>query len=211
MKRKPAELNLIEKMRWEPQNGFLRLDQHIRRLSRSADALGFRMNQDPVHNLNMSITGEHPLTVTLIMNYKGELDIQTEPFIAVESNTPWKLKLATKTKLSSADTFYRHKSSRREPYEAARAEYSIKEADEVILMNEKDEICEGTQTSIFVLQDDGSMLTPPLNSGILSGVLRADLIRNGKVRGQVITHEDLMGKKLYIGNSRLGLIAAQLI
>ncbi|MGG2477232.1 hypothetical protein ACNVD4_17815, partial [Rhizobium sp. BR5] len=73
MKRRPADLTLKETLRWEPQTGFQRIDQHMRRLLRSADALGFRAPVNAVQMLEKQVGGEKPLCVRLAMNYKGEL------------------------------------------------------------------------------------------------------------------------------------------
>ncbi|MGV1872823.1 aminotransferase class IV family protein [Agrobacterium rosae] len=211
MKRKPADLTLRETLRWEPDTGFRRLEQHLRRLLRSADALGFRAPADTVKALNAAVSGTAPLTVRVVMNYKGELDIAAEPFVPLQADAIWRVRIAQKTRLDSADTFYRHKSSRREPYDAARAEFSTKDADEVLLLNERGEICEGSTTSIFVEGAEGQLLTPPLDSGILPGVLRADLIRERRARGQALRPDDLKGRKLFVGNSLHGLVAAELV
>lgn len=211
MKRKPADLTLRETLRWEPQSGFQRIDQHMRRLLRSADALGFRAPVNAVQCLEKTVGGENPLCVKLVMNYKGELDIETAAFRPLQEDTVWRVRIATQTILDSADTFYRHKSSRREPYDAARAEFSAADADEVLLLNERGELCEGSSTSIFVKMPDGQLLTPPLDSGILPGVLRADLIRERKARGQALKPEDIAGRRLFVGNSLHGLIAAELV
>jgi 4-amino-4-deoxychorismate lyase len=211
MKRKPADLTLTETLRWEPGNGFQRLEQHLRRLARSADALGFRQPTDVRKALETEVKGDTTQRVKLLMNYKGQLDISVEPFAPLPNTAIWRLKLAQQTRLDSADTFYRHKSSRREPYEAARAEYSSDEADEVLLLNERGEVCEGASTSFFIAGPDGQLLTPPLDCGILPGVLRADLIRERKAKGQTIKPEDLQGRKIFVGNSLHGLIPAQLV
>ncbi|MES5047398.1 aminotransferase class IV family protein [Rhizobium nepotum] len=211
MKRKPADLTLRETLRWEPQSGFQRIEQHMRRLLRSADALGFRMPVNAVQVLEKKVGGENPLCVKLVMNYKGELDIETVDFRPFAKDTIWRVRIARQTTLDSADTFYRHKSSRREPYDAARAEFSTEEADEVLLLNERGELCEGSSTSIFVEMPDGQLLTPPLDSGILPGVLRADLIRERKARGQALKPQDIAGRRLFVGNSLHGLIAAELV
>lgn len=145
------------------------------------------------------------------MNYKGELDVDAADFQPLPQDTVWRVRIARQTTLDSADTFYRHKSSRREPYEAARAEFSATEADEVLLLNERGELCEGSSTSIFVETPEGALLTPPLDSGILPGVLRADLIRERKARGQAMTPEEIAGRQLFVGNSLHGLIAATLV
>jgi 4-amino-4-deoxychorismate lyase len=211
MKRKPVDLTLMETLRWEPQTGFQRLEQHLRRLARSADALGFRQPVDAQKTLEKSVAGEAALRVSLVMNYKGQLDITTSNLQVLPEGTVWKLKVANKTRLDSSDTFYRHKSSRREPYETARAEFPISEADEVLLLNERGEACEGSSTSLFVEDNEGQLLTPPLDSGILPGVLRADLIRERRARGQALKLDDLQGRRIFVGNSVYGLIPAQLI
>lgn len=204
------DFSLIETLRWEPDAGFLRLDQHLRRLSRSADALGFRQPQDAKGKLEKEVSGDGPLRVRLVMTYRGKMDVTATPFEPVPEETVWRLKVA-KTKLQSEDSLFRHKTTRREPYEAARAEFSKDEADEVILLNERNEVCEGTITNIFAEAADGMLLTPPLTSGLLPGVLRAELIRERKARGEVLKLADLRRRKLFVGNSLRGLIRAELI
>lgn len=204
------DFSLIETLRWQPDAGFLRLDQHLRRLSRSADALGFRQPQDAKGKLEKEVSGDVPLRVRLVMTYRGKMDVTASPFEPVPEETVWRLKVA-KTKLQSEDSLFRHKTTRREPYEAARAEFSKEEADEVILLNERDEVCEGTITNIFAEAADGMLLTPPLTSGLLPGVLRAELIRERKARGEVLKLDDLRHRKLFVGNSLRGLIRAELV
>lgn len=204
------DFSLIETLRWQPDAGFLRLDQHLRRLSRSADALGFRQPQDAKGKLEKEVSGDVPLRVRLVMTYRGKMDVTATPFEPVPEETVWRLKVA-KTKLQSEDSLFRHKTTRREPYEAARAEFSKDEADEVILLNERDEVCEGTITNIFAESADGMLLTPPLTSGLLPGVLRAELIRERRARGEVLKLDDLRHRKLFVGNSLRGLIRAELI
>ncbi len=204
------DFSLIETLRWQPDAGFLRLDQHLRRLSRSADALGFRQPQDAKGKLQKEVSGDVPLRVRLVMTYRGKMDVTATPFEPVPEETVWRLKVA-KTKLQSEDSLFRHKTTRREPYEAARAEFSKEEADEVILLNERDEVCEGTITNIFAEAADGMLLTPPLTSGLLPGVLRAELIRERKARGEVLKLDDLRHRNLFVGNSLRGLIRAELI
>ncbi|KPF46309.1 aminotransferase class IV family protein [Rhizobium sp. AAP43] len=204
------DFSLIETMRWQPGAGFLRLDQHMRRLSRSADALGFRQPQDPKGRLEKEISGDQPLRVRLVMTFRGKMEISATPFDPLPEEAVWRLRIA-KTRLQSEDSLFRHKTSRREPYEAARAEYAKEEADEVILLNERDEVCEGTVTNVFAEAEDGMLLTPPLTSGLLPGVLRAELIRERKARGEVLKLDDLRHRKLFVGNSLRGLIRAELV
>lgn len=204
------DFSLIETMRWQPGDGFVRVDQHLRRLARSADALGFRQPQDPLGKLKAAAEGEIPLRVRLTMNFRGKIEVTTTPFQEQPQDTVWKLRIA-KTRLKSDDSLYRHKTSRREPYEAARAEFSPEEADEVLLLNERGEVCEGTITNVFAEVEEGQFVTPALSSGLLPGILRADLIRERKAKSEVLRPEDLRFRKLYVGNSLRGLIRAELV
>ncbi len=204
------DFSLIETMRWQPGDGFVRVEQHLRRLARSADALGFRQPQDPLGKLKAAAEGETPLRVRLTMNFRGKIEVTTTPFQEQPQDTVWKLRIA-KTRLKSDDSLYRHKTSRREPYEAARAEFSAEEADEVLLLNERGEVCEGTITNVFAEVGEGQFVTPALSSGLLPGILRADLIRERKARSEVLRPEDLRFRKLFVGNSLRGLIRAELV
>jgi 4-amino-4-deoxychorismate lyase len=186
MKRKPADLFLREVIRWEPEHGFLRVEQHMRRLCRSADVLGFRAPTDPIKQLKAHVSGDAALKVSLQLNHRGEMAIERELFQPLAGTVVWRIRFAEKSRLDSKDTFYRHKSTRREPYVAARLEHDAQAIDEVLLLNERGEVCEGTETSLFIDDGSGTLLTPPLNSGILPGVLRADLIRARKARSQPI-------------------------
>lgn len=205
------DFSLIETMRWEPEEGFLRLDQHMRRLSRSADALGFRQPHQPMDALNEKAVGDAPLRIRLTMNYRGRVEVTATPFQPVADGAVWRVRVAQKVRLKSEDTLYRHKTTRREPYEAARAEFGPDEVDEVILLNERGELCEGSFTNIFIEDGDGMLLTPPLSSGLLPGILRADLIRERRARSEVLKPKDMAGKTLFVGNSLRGLIRAELV
>lgn len=67
----------------------------------------------------------------------------------LEPQAVWRIAVA-RTRLKHDDPLLRHKTTRRQVYIAAREEYSTAEVDEVILLNDLDEVCEGTITSIFL-------------------------------------------------------------
>ncbi|TWF55077.1 aminotransferase class IV family protein [Neorhizobium alkalisoli] len=204
-------LSLIETMRWEPGKGFLRLDQHLRRLNRSADALGFRSAPaDLVKQLEAAVSGEAPLHVRLAMTFRGNVEITTEPFAAIADDTVWRIRIA-ETRLPSDDPMYRHKTTRREIYDTARAEFAEDDAQEVIMLNERGEICEGTTTNIFVEQPDGTLITPAISCGLIAGILRGDLIREGRAKSGLVKPQELTGARLFVGNSLRGLIRAELV
>ncbi|NKN35511.1 hypothetical protein HFC70_03990 [Agrobacterium sp. a22-2] len=204
------DFTLIETMRWEPETGFARLDQHLRRLSRSADALGFRQPVKAQDALNDVAKGDLPLRVRLTMNFRGKVEVTATAFESVKEDCLWRLRIS-RTRMKSDDALYRHKTSKRDLYEAARAEFPKEEADEVLLLNERGELCEGTFTNLFVEDGTGMLLTPPITCGLLPGILRADLIRERKVRAEVLRPETITGRRMFVGNSLRGLIRAELV
>jgi branched-subunit amino acid aminotransferase/4-amino-4-deoxychorismate lyase len=101
----------------------------------------------------------------------------------------------------SEDALLRHKTDWREFYEGEVARLGT---DEVVFCNERGEVCEGARSNVFVKRD-GMLLTPPLSSGLLPGVLRAELIAQGRAREAVLTPDDLKGD-VYFGNSLRELV-----
>lgn len=55
-------------------------------------------------------------------------------------------------------------------------------ASEAIFANTRDELCEGTGSNVFLVED-GALLTPPLSSGCLAGVTRAIVIELAQILG----------------------------
>ena len=99
------------------------------------------------------------------------------------------------------------KTSARARYDRARAALPPG-IDEWIFLNTRGEVCEGTITSLF-LRRDGELLTPPLASGLLPGVLRGLLLREGRAREAVLRPADLAEGELLVGNSLRGLVPAR--
>ena len=140
----------------------------------------------------------------------GRHEITSAPFLPTPDGTVWHIGVARSARLSSTDPILRHKTSKRSVYDAARAEHPRETIDEVILLNEKDEICEGTITNLFVDDGSGTLLTPPLSSGCLAGILRTSLICGKKAKNRRLTLDDLRRQPFYVGKSLRGLIRATL-
>ncbi|MGH2198948.1 aminotransferase class IV, partial [Enterococcus faecalis] len=77
----------------------------------------------------------------------------------------------------------RHKTSDRGFYDAARRAAGT---DEVLFVR-GGMLTEGSFTKFFVPRGDGVLLTPPLARGLLPGVLRAELIANGRAIEQDVS------------------------
>ena len=206
-----AGFELIETLRWEPGTGFLRLDRHLQRLYASAEALGFPADPETVGEALRECKGERvALRVRLTLAQDGTVNTTTAPFEPRPPDAPWMLRIAV-TRLDAHDPLIRHKTTRRAVYEAARQEFSREEADEVVLLNQRGEVCEGTITNIFIDIGEPVLVTPALASGLLPGILRGELIARGKAMEAVLTVEDLrQAQAIFVGNSLRGLIKARL-
>ena len=231
--------DLIETLRWEPgafcsrmepsgvaqmrpeklsertnvseASGFVRLERHLARLYASANQLGFACRPETVGSALGTIGGKHAHRVRLLLAADGKTTVTVQPFEPLPADKVWTLRIA-QARLASDDPLLLHKTTRRDAYQAARAEFEATEADEVILLNERGEVCEGTIANVFVdAGDGGPLLTPPLSCGLLAGVLRGELLDEGKARQAVLYPVDLVSAKaVFVGNSLRGLIQARI-
>lgn len=205
--RDARDFHLIETMRWERGSGIVRRALHMERLAASARSLGFPLDMDEVEAaLSLPEPSVDSLRVRLALDRGGGASVQSQPHVPLPAGTVWRLGIAS-VRVDSRDLLLRHKTSLRSVYEQARAEIAASDADEVLLLNERGEICEGTITSLFVETGDGALVTPPLSCGLLAGVLRAELLATERAREQVLWPSDLsVARRIYVGNSLRGLI-----
>jgi 4-amino-4-deoxychorismate lyase len=191
-------LRLIETMLWDGA-GLPRLALHLQRLSRGAAALGWA---DPLPAARAALAGLRPDGPARVRLTYGTGGAAVEVGALPPAKAEWRLGLAP-ARLSSADPWLSIKSTRRAVYDAARA--ALPDGlDEVIFLNERGEVCDGTITTVFFDQGAG-MRTPPLSSGLLPGVLRAELA----CKEEVLRAEDLPRVRLWVGNALRGLIPAR--
>jgi para-aminobenzoate synthetase/4-amino-4-deoxychorismate lyase len=118
--------------------------------------------------------------------------------------------LATE-RLDSGNPLLVHKTNRRAVYEQGRARlHEFPGAIDAIFCNERGEVCEGGISNI-VVDIDGQFLTPPVSSGLLPGIMRAEIIRTRKARERVLFPADLRAARaLYITNSVRGMVQVAL-
>jgi 4-amino-4-deoxychorismate lyase len=194
----PPGLKLIETLLWDGAH-FPRLALHLARLSASAVRLGWPA---PAPGDALSGLPAAPLRVRLTLDAAGQLAVETAPL--PPANPVWRVALLPQ-RLVSTDPWLTVKSTRRGLYDTARANLPPG-LDEYLFANERGEVCEGTITSLFF--DRGSGLrTPPLGSGLLPGVLRAELA----LPEEVLRLDDLAHVRLWCGNALRGLIPAVVV
>ena len=204
----PADpsFRLIETFRWEPGAGILHRASHMARLARSAARLGIRPRG--VDTALAELSGDSPLRVRLTVDANGQAGVTSAPFTPLAHGTIWRVAIADKL-LRSDDPWLQVKTTQRAQYDTARA-HLPDGVDELLFCNERGELCEGTITNLFVRVDD-QLLTPPLSSGLLPGVLRQEMLDSGEAIEAVLTPAALQrATQLFVGNSLRGLIPASL-
>jgi para-aminobenzoate synthetase / 4-amino-4-deoxychorismate lyase len=198
--RRPQAFSLLETLRWEPGAGYYLLEGHLERLEHSAAYFGFALDvagvRQTLERLAEGLAGG-PQKVRLTVRRDGEirLEAQALPPPAVQ---PARLGVAAGP-VDTGSIFLYHKTTRREVYE--RACESCPDCDDVVLWNERGEV---TETSIanLVLDLNGELVTPPVSSGLLSGVMRGSLLAQGVVRERPVRLEELAGcRRIYLVNS----------
>ena len=185
-------LKLIETVLWDGA-GAPRWALHRERLRRSAGLLGWSCPE-------MVPSGpDHPARLRLTLDREGAVEWGAAALPAAKAE--WRVGLAEE-RLRSDDPWLRVKSTKRAVYDRARAALPAG-LDEVLFLNERGEVCEGTITSVFFDRGQG-MRTPPLSCGLLPGVLRAELA----CKEELLLAGDLPRVRLWVGNALRGLIPA---
>lgn len=208
--RPPADpdFRLIETLAFRPGQGFVRLDQHLARMARSAQTFGIAFDRAAALRALRGASGDVPLRCRLTLDAGGSFALTTGAL--AENPSHWRVSVAEQ-RLSSTDIWLRHKTTRRVVYDTARAALP-KGVDEFLFLNERDEMCEGTITNLFLDMPDGRRLTPTLSSGVLPGVLRQEMLDHKVATETVLTLTDLQNAQtMHVGNSLRGLIRAELV
>lgn len=204
----PPPPDLIESLRLE--NGrYCRLERHLDRLEWSAGRLGHRFNRPTVTAdlLDHAAQETGLRKVRLQLTVDGAVQISSEPLPTTDDQP---LRLALSSEAIDPDQSWPYlKTVRRDHF--ARARTARPDADELLFRNQRGELTEGTYHSL-VLRLDGHLLTPPLTSGLLPGILRAELLANGDINEQILTLADLQqAEEIWLINSVRGWRRAVLI
>ncbi len=198
-------LDLVETMRFDPEDGLADLDLHLERLGSSAAALGFAFDRHRLRNDLQAATFRlgDARAVRLRLARSGTVAIEAR-ILPAQPAEPVSVTVRP-LPVRSDDFRLRHKTSDRGFYDAARLDGGM---FETLFVDPGGFLTEGTFTAVFV--DNGDvLLTPPLTRGLLPGVLRARLIADGRAREADLRPEDLAGG-FRIGNALRGLIPARL-
>jgi len=208
----PKRFELIETLLHEPDKGYWLLEGHLKRLKASAAYFEYAYDQAEARAVLARAVDGHEserLRVRLLLAEDGKFTVTVTQQPAQAPGAVMRYAIS-QTRVESANPFLFHKTTRRELYDREWQHYAeTAKADEVLYLNERGELTEGSRTNIFV-ERNGKLLTPPLAAGLLPGVLRSDLLGSGKAIEATLTLDDLAGADaVYVGNSVRGLVRAE--
>jgi para-aminobenzoate synthetase/4-amino-4-deoxychorismate lyase len=197
--RRPVRFELLETLRWTPDEGYILLDRHLDRLRDSAEYFGFVCGMEEVRvALDREIGGaDRPLRVRLLVGRDGAIRGE-HVALPMGEVSPLRLAVASEP-IDPQDVSLLHKTTNRSVYERAREK--AEGFDEVILWNPLNQVTEAT-TGNLVVEMGGQRFTPPVECGLLAGTYRAELLARGEIHERVITLDELRAaSKLWVINS----------
>lgn len=205
-----GKFQLIESILWNGSYPLLPL--HLDRLEASAAHFGFVFDRALIRGHlernRQRLQGGLRYKVRLLLNESGAVKIENS--VLEESAKTCKVALSA-IRTSSGDQLLRHKTTRRELYNAMFAEARRGGFDDVLFMNERGEITEGAISNVFV-KAGGRLYTPPAANGLLQGVYRRHILETtSSVIEKTLLLSDLrLADALYICNAVRGMRRVEL-
>lgn len=202
--------SLIETMLWENRR-FKFLSLHIKRLLGSCEYFQIPLNitalRQALFNVTRSFKKDTSYKVRVLVNQEAEVIISYSVLTGLKSEVKIKLALP---RVNSQDIFLYHKTTNRDLYDEQRKKAKREGFFDVIFVNERGQLTEGTITNFFLLINN-RLFTPPVSSGLLPGVLRAHLLSQHKAEEKVLYPKDIQkAQRVFVGNSVQGLMAANI-
>jgi para-aminobenzoate synthetase / 4-amino-4-deoxychorismate lyase len=211
-----APFELIETLRYERAKGFHLLERHLARLQSSAHHFGYPFSREKVMTALEAEAARVISPVALVRLLLAEDGTITATSTAIElptRDTVWRFVISDQ-RVDEKDPFFYHKTTRRQFFDGEmERQKSQTSCDEVVFLNKKGELTEGTRTNLFI-EIDGRLFTPALTCGLLPGTLRDELLDLPRAAASeaVLTPQDLLdADRIYLGNSVRGLVRAELM
>jgi len=180
---------LLETLKWTPEEGYSLLERHLSRLMDSAEYFDVAVHVANIRKaLADAVQGFQGAAqrIRLLVDHSANIRVESKS-LDPSSQPVMRLALAAEP-VDSNNRFLYHKTTHREHYDAARA--SRPGFDDVVLWNERGEVCETTIANLAI-EIGGKWVTPPVSSGLLPGTLRAEMLARGELVERVVMMDEL--------------------
>ena len=211
---------LFETMYATREEGVRHLSRHLARLSASAATLGFKLDDEndiraQIAEKCAALPMQTPHRMRLALSKDGTLQITTAVLTPLTDSTVGVL-LGLNHNFPATDAndpLLRHKTTRRAEYDRGWREAEAKGAFDTLFFNERGELTEGGRSNVFV-KLAGRWWTPPLESGVLPGIMRGVLLEDTDLRAaeRVLTRVDVQNAEaLLVCNALRGAVKARVL
>lgn len=211
---------LFETMYATQEEGVRHLSRHLARLSASAAALGFRLDDE--NEIRAQITekcaalpAQIPHRMRLALSKNGAVELTAavltplaDPTVGVLLGPDHAFPVT-----HADDPLLRHKTTRRAEYDRGWREAEARGAFDTLFFNERGELTEGGRSNVFV-KLAGRWWTPPLESGVLPGIMRGVLLEDIDLHAaeRVLTRVDVQNAEaLLVCNALRGAVQARVV
>lgn len=196
--------DLLETLLWTPEKGWLLIERHVRRMSRSAAYFGFCFDPGKIRRELAAVKAvlpNKPHRVRLLVSRTGAC--RCEPLALDPSQAVFGSIVMASRAVDRDDPFLYHKTTHRRVYEEVLG--ASPGCSDVLLFNQAGEVTESTVANA-AFEIDGVMCTPPVRCGLLPGTFREDLLERAGVRERVVSVEEaLQLGTVYLMNSLRGM------
>jgi len=185
----PPHFEIFESVLIENGVPFL-LDYHLKRMQETASYFLFKCNVKKTEKDIYKFVKSYDLNT-----YKLKIILNKWGCIALSASAikplpfPAKVRIPDK-RVSTSNRFQYFKTSLRSLYDSEYRKCLREGYAEVIFLNERDEIAEGSFTNV-VVKKGKTLYTPPIEAGILNGVYRQSLIDRKKIAVKSLCLRDL--------------------
>ncbi|HSV43883.1 MAG TPA: chorismate-binding protein, partial [Candidatus Bathyarchaeia archaeon] len=202
-----ASFSLIETMLWK-NGGLVYGPQHLKRLKNSARELGIKCKTWSISGVWAEMLTQlrcrPQAMVRFIMDQNGACCFEIHTRGLSQSKGACLVRISNVI-LDAQNVWLRHKTTYRPWYEATMKKISGKKVWDELFFNQHGQLCEGARSNVFVRLGT-QLYTPPVSCGLLPGILRQDLLAQGKCQERMLTRNDVLNAdELFCGNSVRGL------
>jgi len=186
---------------------FVYQEDHIARMKKSAKELGFKFDSDVLRKkLNNEIKKEEKdFILRVLLSNDGAVGFQNLPFEPIKTNKV----TISKTQIHSSEKLLYYKSTYRPWYDEAMQKIKAGEVFDEIFFNQNGELTEGARSNVL-LKIDGEMFTPNVGCGLLKGIMRQKMIKNGGIKEKKLYLDDLKkAEKVFCVNSVRGIVEVE--
>ncbi len=183
------------------------LEKHINRLNNGINTLqiGELVEVEDINNLIKDFNIENCALKIVVTEKNIVLETRELVYKSGDYLRGFSLKIAGTIKNSTSKLTYIKSMNYLENI-LEREEATKEGYNEVIFLNEKGYVCDGSLSNIFIVKN-GTIFTPKVSSGLLPGIVRDYVIRNHNVIEKEINLDEIMNAdEIFTTNSLLGIM-----